>query len=218
MERADICYRLIWCIYGSQLRVKDAAKYLNVKPSYVSMALHPELWHRCPAKAWKRFYEWFISDCILEEFRLDKEEKILPEFSKATNKPGNPTGSKKIRGKFVHPENTPTGAPLFEEEQIKNLEHISHSVYVPDPEKETIDQKIHSSFCTVLQFIEDTLQKNAKDIICIEADSMFCVFYLQLPHIWCIAETEIQALSTLAKAIHAYHTSENKNTVLTIIR
>lgn len=121
MERADIRYRLMWCIEGSKLQGKDAAKYLNLKPSYISMVIHPEQWHRCPAAAWKRLYEWFISDCVLEDFKLDRDEKILPEHLKAAGSPGMPKGSKKVNGKWVRPEDLNKGTvDIFNDgEEIK---------------------------------------------------------------------------------------------------
>jgi hypothetical protein len=113
----------MWCIEGSKLKGIDAAKYLNVKPSYVSMVLHPEQWHACPAIAWKRFYEWFISDCVLEDFKLDKDEKILSEHLKKAGPHDVPKGSKKVNGRWIRPEDLyKDAAPLFKEgreEEIK---------------------------------------------------------------------------------------------------
>jgi len=83
-----------------ELRTREAARYLNLNPCYLSMVKTERHWSSMSQAAWDRLEEWHESRCKISEFVIPEGEEI---FKKPERKPSLPEEG-------TVPENYSTGS------------------------------------------------------------------------------------------------------------
>jgi hypothetical protein len=68
--------RLKKAIDLERMTTGDAARHLNLNPSYVSMALNEKHWKKMPRSAWDRLIQWCNSGSTLSHFKIPEGEVI----------------------------------------------------------------------------------------------------------------------------------------------
>lgn len=74
-QKKQLSDKLKKALLDEHLWAKDAAGYLNLNPTYISMMLNPKFFDKCGATAWKRIEEWANTGDKISNFILPANEK-----------------------------------------------------------------------------------------------------------------------------------------------
>lgn len=82
-DREVIVDALKDAILREELPNRDAAKFLNFHPCYISMANNPKMWDSMGKFSWQRLEEWFLTRDKLSAFKIPDGEEIWKPKEKA---------------------------------------------------------------------------------------------------------------------------------------
>lgn len=129
INKAQLSAALKKALSSEHLWSRDAAKFLNLNPVYISMMLNPKTFDKCGATAWTRLNEWFLTNEPLSDFRIPDGEEIWQPKKQEPN----------IEGKGV--ETLPAGKKEKKEKKKKESleksksEQPKQTNHIPDIEK-----------------------------------------------------------------------------------
>jgi hypothetical protein len=75
-NRKEISEALKEAMNKEDLHTRDAAKYLNINPCYISMAQNPNSWDSMGKASWIRLEEWFNTNSKIALFEIPPGEEI----------------------------------------------------------------------------------------------------------------------------------------------
>jgi hypothetical protein len=75
-NRKEISEALKEAMNKEDLHTRDAAKYLNINPCYISMAQNPNSWDSMGKASWIRLEEWFNTNSRITLFEIPSGEEI----------------------------------------------------------------------------------------------------------------------------------------------
>jgi nitrate reductase alpha subunit len=72
--------KLIVAIEKEGLKTSEAAKILDISPTYVSLIKNSDHWHKCTKAAWEAVQKWTNSGLSLREYSIERQ---FPNYDKA---------------------------------------------------------------------------------------------------------------------------------------
>lgn len=91
IKKQAITADLIAAMQREELHTREAAKYLNLNPCYLSMAQNSKSWDSMGNAPWVRLQEWWDTRDLLSKFQIPEGEEIW----KPKEKPEKATNEKK---------------------------------------------------------------------------------------------------------------------------
>jgi hypothetical protein len=88
-DKKAISAALIEQMNREELHTREAARFLNINPCYISMAKNENSWDAMGLKVWYRLNDWYVSNGKLSEFVIPEGEEIWQPKAKPV-KPEKP--------------------------------------------------------------------------------------------------------------------------------
>lgn len=85
IDKKSISEALREAMNKEELHTRQAAKFLNLNPGYISMCLNPNSWDAMGKTAWLRLEDWFNRREPLTAFTIPEGEEIWKPKEKAAN-------------------------------------------------------------------------------------------------------------------------------------
>jgi hypothetical protein len=104
INKAQLSAALKKALSSEHLWSRDAAKFLNLNPVYISMMLNPKTFDKCGATAWIRLNEWFLTNLPISDFQFPEGEAVWQPKKQEPNIEGKgvetlPAGKKEKKEK-----------------------------------------------------------------------------------------------------------------------
>jgi hypothetical protein len=85
VDKKSISEALREAMNKEELHTRQAARFLNLNPAYISMSLNPNSWNAMSKMAWFRLEDWFNRREPLSSFSIPEGEEIWKPKEKAAN-------------------------------------------------------------------------------------------------------------------------------------
>lgn len=109
-DKKQISAALIEHLNREELHTREAAKFLNINPCYISMAKNENSWDAMGKTAWIRLEQWFYTRENIKDFKIPEGEEIF--VVKKKTEPEKYTNIKERRGKLkIEPKVLPEKEP-----------------------------------------------------------------------------------------------------------